>query len=198
METCKFTYKVGILVNFTDDELTLLRDCCLGHYDHRVKAAGAEGGFVYGWLNARCEMGEAAVRCSFDELDTCAKALEIGSEQLVEDDGKSLTEPYKARLDLRAAIKTALRSLNSEWSSIECRTIVAALNAHLSDSPVLIIDEASGLTEVAAIDDDIIAAIDAGIMDAVRFHEGNFQQYDADLAKWVHPSLSLSLFRRPR
>ena len=56
----------------------------------------------------------------------------------------------------------------------DCRTIVAALNIHLNDSPVLLIDETGALTRVAAIDDDIIAAVSNGIMDAIRFHEGEF------------------------
>ena len=65
----------------------------------------------------------------------------------------------------------------------DCRTIVAALNNHLNDSSVLLIDEAGGISLFAAIDDSIIAAINNGIMDAVRFHDGNFQQHDG--TEWV-------------
>ena len=129
METGKFTYEIGILVDFTDDELTLLRDCCLGHYDGRVKEAADKGGFVDGWLNIRAFFRDAlttlagdfpkGVKCSFDELDTCAKALEqppVGEPQA------------EARLELRNAITVALRSLNSEWSSIDASSRQARLS----------------------------------------------------------------------
>lgn len=142
MKPGKFTYKVGILVEFTIDELRLLRDCCLGHYDHRVKAAADPGGFVYGWLQSRDTANDAS-RCSFDELDTCAKALEqepIGGESIMPlaggrrnglaEDGRSLTKPYKARLELGKTIALALRKLSSEWSSIDA----SARQARLSES----------------------------------------------------------------
>lgn len=67
----------------------------------------------------------------------------------------------------------------------DCRTIVAALNAHLNDSPVLLVDEAGGLSQVAEIDSGIEDAVGNGIMDAVRFHDGNFQQYNADDDEWA-------------
>ena len=66
----------------------------------------------------------------------------------------------------------------------DCRTIAAALNAHLNDSPVLLIDEAGGLSLVAEIDSSIIKAVDDGIMDAVRFADGKFQQYGAN-GEWI-------------
>ena len=49
---------------------------------------------------------------------------------------------------------------------------------------ILVIDESGSMTQADDIDDDIIAAIDAGIMDAVRFHEGNFQQHDG-AGEWI-------------
>lgn len=65
----------------------------------------------------------------------------------------------------------------------DCRTIAAALNAHLNDSPVLLVDEAGGISLVAEIDDSIIAAVNDGIMDAIRFDDGSFQQHDG--TEWV-------------
>ena len=127
MTTGKFTYEVRIIVDFTDDELALLRDCCLGHYDARVKAAADPGGFVYGWLNMRREMGDSRVRCSFDELDTCAKALEQPSvgEHWVRWHRLRGAQP---RLELQNAVTAALRSLNSEWSSIDASSRQARLS----------------------------------------------------------------------
>lgn len=65
----------------------------------------------------------------------------------------------------------------------DCRTIVAALNSHLNDSPVLLVSEDGGISQVAEIDGSIIEAVDEGIMDAVRFHDGSFQQHDG--TEWV-------------
>ncbi len=129
MQAGSFTYEIGIIVDFTDDELTLLRDCCLGHYDGRVKAA-AKGGFVYGWLNIRREMGDGRVRCSFDQLDTCAKALEQPAVGEPLGTPGQVTAQAEARLKLRAAIALVLRKLNSEWSSIDA----SARQARLSES----------------------------------------------------------------
>jgi len=47
----EFRYKVGIYVDFTDEELGLLREYCLAHYDGLVKGSANRGGFLYGWLN---------------------------------------------------------------------------------------------------------------------------------------------------
>ena len=47
--------------------------------------------------------------------------------------------------------------------------MVAGLNAQLSDSPVLLLDDSGHLTQVAEIDDDSAKMVEDGIMDAVRF-----------------------------
>ncbi len=106
MKAGGFTYEVGIFVDFTDDELDLLRRCCAVHYDGRVKAAAKQGGFLYGWLNAR-SMG-IDLKCSFSHLDTCAKALEQPTEWREKEAVQTL------RWDLRHAIMGILRNLNEE------------------------------------------------------------------------------------
>ena len=49
---------------------------------------------------------------------------------------------------------------------------------------ILVIDKAGGMTQADDIDDDIIAAIDDGVMDAVRFHDGDFQRHDG-VGEWI-------------
>ena len=49
---------------------------------------------------------------------------------------------------------------------------------------IRVIDESGIMTQADGINDDIIAAVDDGKLDAVRFHEGNFQQHDG-VGEWI-------------
>ncbi len=127
METNRFTYDVGILVNFTDDELELLRRCCVAHYDGTVSDSAKQGGFLYGWLNMRSfarsvrNSSTEDIACSFRQLDTCAKALEQPKGWREEDGGKS-------RQNLRAAIMEVLGSLAERTRLLSTTDIVPAEN----------------------------------------------------------------------
>lgn len=46
------------------------------HYDHRCKAAGSNGGFIYGWNNWSTHAPDARHGMSLDELDTLLKICE--------------------------------------------------------------------------------------------------------------------------
>lgn len=119
MKTDRFTYEVGIVINFTDDELELLRKCCGGHYDGTVRGSALRGGFLYGWLNMQ-RMGMGDIGCSFRQLDTCAKALEQPSQ------AQEAEEVSKARWDLRFAIMGVLKSLNERARLMAGAEIVPA------------------------------------------------------------------------
>ncbi|MHA2279632.1 MAG: hypothetical protein ACXAC5_01895 [Promethearchaeota archaeon] len=108
METNRFVYSVEIRVIFTDEELSLLHCCCTLHYDQRTRSAAMQGGFIYGWINHRNMTGNKEQICSFDQLDTCAKALE---QPLA---WKETDEQTAARSELRTAIVEVLQRLNAE------------------------------------------------------------------------------------
>lgn len=110
MKTYQFSYKVSIDVDFSDEELEIIRRCAVNHYDLRVKNSARQGGFLYGWLN--CLGGDVAhVCCNDDELDTCAKALQY------EASGETTTQA-KERHNLRCMIMGVFRALNYEYTRI--------------------------------------------------------------------------------
>ena len=109
MKTSDFRYEVHINVFFTDKEITIIKLCMMGHYDAHVKAAANPGGFLYGWRNYIDAMipTPTTLTCSFDQLDTCAKAV----EQPIHNEG----EEYQAiRFRLAGELKNALESINAE------------------------------------------------------------------------------------
>lgn len=110
MKANKFTYDVEVFVDFTDDELELLRGCCAGHYDGLIKASVKRGGFLYGWINMR-DM-DIDICCSFHQLDVCAKALDLPLKMT------ETEKDSKVRWNLRGAIMKTLRSLNEEISRL--------------------------------------------------------------------------------
>lgn len=117
MKTGKFYYEVRLAIDFTDDELQLLRTCMLCHYDGRTKAAAKQGGFLYGWLNYKSMAREggdenATVICSQDQLDTCMKAL----EQMTP--GEPDYHKTNARIALTWRIRKAFILLNEEYEKM--------------------------------------------------------------------------------
>ena len=94
----KWLYQVQAVLNVTKQELLTIRDCCLVHYDGVVHNASQHGGFVYGWLNLIGDDTHAEIVCTFYQLDTCAKALEID-----------------ATPDLRNKVMDLIRQMNAAY-----------------------------------------------------------------------------------
>lgn len=111
MRTNALTYEIGVLIEFTNEDLELLRACAVAHYDGPVKASAKQGGFIYGWINKQTIPG-LGCRCSSEELDTCAKALEQPSQ------ANEAERQMGARLNLRNAITGALRHLNKKTAAL--------------------------------------------------------------------------------
>lgn len=121
MKTNNFRYEVHIEIEFTDEEINVIELCMMSHYDARVKAAAAHGGFLYGWKNRINMIGDTSqggfdrtLTCSFEQIDTCAKAIEQPSS--IEEDTRQ--RRYDARLRIRARLqielKDVLNSINAE------------------------------------------------------------------------------------
>ena len=109
MKTSDFRYKVHIEIEFTNEELNVVKLCMMSHYDARVKAAAAHGGFLYGWKNyINMSSGDQTLTCSFEQIDTCAKAIEQPSS-VTEDD-----EQLRIRARLYIELKNVLDSINAE------------------------------------------------------------------------------------
>jgi hypothetical protein len=81
----EFSYEVQAEVELTFDEADALCELARSHYDGTCKAAGKEGGFIYGWRNQtdvswRTEDDEdepVVVRMSARQIDLCCKILEM-------------------------------------------------------------------------------------------------------------------------
>ena len=95
-----------------------------------------------------------------------------------------------ARWTRPAARDSALRGRAAEAAaavvagSNPAYPVTARLGLTRENAMILVIDEAGSMTQAYDIDDDIIAAIDDGVMDAVRFHDGNFQRHDG-VGEWI-------------
>lgn len=112
MKTGEFEYKVLIEVEFTEQELEIIEACAIHHYDGRVKKMVGLGGFFYGWMNRIRGTGDRRITCSPDQLDTCAKAIEMPTS-LKEDEAT-----MKARCDLQWALRDLMKSMGAEWERI--------------------------------------------------------------------------------
>ncbi len=108
MKTSNFRYEVHIEIEFTDEELNVIELCMMSHYDARTKAAAAHGGFLYGWKNCINMMGDTTLTCSFDQIGTCAKAIEQPSS-IEEDDAR-----LRIRARLQFELKDVLDRINAE------------------------------------------------------------------------------------
>jgi hypothetical protein len=85
MNRVEFSYEVNSEVLFTADEVRNLMKCSREHYDYKCKAAGCQGGFLYG-LNNRFvvfpeedgpdEQNDTPAKLSWHEVDTLCKILE--------------------------------------------------------------------------------------------------------------------------
>ncbi len=122
MKTNKFAYEVFLHIELTCEELDLIQNCAKGHYDLRVRRSALQGGFIYGWRNRlkSKEDGDAWLLCSFEELDTCAKALEQPA---------SLTESDKdvaTRWQLRGSVVDSLNGINNQTRRVNEAIVVTA------------------------------------------------------------------------
>lgn len=108
MKTNNFRYEVHIEIEFTDEELNVIELCMTSHYDAHVYSAAANGGFMCGWKNRINMMGDRTLTCSFEQIDTCAKAIEQPSS--TEEDDVRL----RIRARLRIELKAVLDRINAE------------------------------------------------------------------------------------
>lgn len=74
----EITAKPVFWINLTADEIQLIKNCALSHYDRTCISAAKVGGFIYGWDNALRFDNEAKISASFREIDIVLKCLEIG------------------------------------------------------------------------------------------------------------------------
>lgn len=94
-------YTPEFWLSMTPETAQLIKRLSGMHYDGRCKAAGAVGGFVYGWANWAEGVTEIPVRATTHELDTVAKIIEMPPP---------LTERERALLlDFRSTIYKAMR-----------------------------------------------------------------------------------------
>ncbi len=75
-----YAYAVSVVVELTKEELDICLDCSARHYDGRCKAAGQQGGFLYGFKNQLAfgeDQTKVEVVISTHDLDTLVKILEF-------------------------------------------------------------------------------------------------------------------------
>lgn len=76
----RFAYDVSILLDITVDDVKTLQECSAQHYDGVCRAAGAVGGFLYGWRNrfdfALDGLEPTEIYATAREIGTCSKILE--------------------------------------------------------------------------------------------------------------------------
>lgn len=87
LELVRFTPRARVV--FTEEEIKTLLRCSESHYDGVCKAAGREGGFLYGMMNrfalreaakrdsANADQSEATHDLEWREIDTLLKILEV-------------------------------------------------------------------------------------------------------------------------
>ncbi len=112
MKTSDFRYEVSIELEFTDEEFNVIELCMMRHYDAKTAAASKQGGFLYGWRNRRQLAHDMLLTCSFEQVSSCAKAIEMPSS--VPED----TESLWIRVQLQRKLKDTLESINAETRRI--------------------------------------------------------------------------------
>lgn len=76
MNVIEYRYEVIVRVLFTQGEINHLIELSLAHYDRKCKAAGSQGGFLYGYRNHLEFCPGDAVMVDADQAATLSKILE--------------------------------------------------------------------------------------------------------------------------
>jgi len=108
-------FKPMAMIVFTDVEIKTLLKCSAAHYDYECKAAGQEGGFLYG-INNRQSMGtDTAHELSPHQIDTLLKIMEVYGHVLrPEESGPWLTLTSGLTGAFKALNEVALLRLDTE------------------------------------------------------------------------------------
>lgn len=111
--------RIEFYVPLTEQNIDLLMNLSAAHYDGTCKAAGAIGGFIYGWKNAatwwregKTPKEDQRVHARFDDLDICLKIMEWPTASLVDDE----PEVKAALARMRKHFLGALRLANEKYS----------------------------------------------------------------------------------
>lgn len=102
---------------FTVEDVKLLRELAEAHYDGRCKAAGAPGGFLYGWNNrltlveGETYEGTPTVPATSDNIDITLKIIEMAGPYL----GGNRRQ---AELDRIGSLNRALLSATDQWRHV--------------------------------------------------------------------------------
>ena len=72
-----FSYKVITNFTLTKAEMDHLMLTASKHYDNKCKAAGEQGGFIYGWKNSLWNKDDVEVEATIHQLDLVTKILEL-------------------------------------------------------------------------------------------------------------------------
>lgn len=115
MRRVKFDIDVKVMLELNEPELELLIECSKAHYDRHCRSISEVGGFLYGMKNM-LDIGEAERSCSFREIDTLCKCLEV-SPLLY---GKDPIKAVQAS-GIWMFMKQQLNDINREWTRLNPR-----------------------------------------------------------------------------
>lgn len=76
MDKITISYRPHFHLRMTEEETGTLMTLAARHYSPECKAAGREGGFIYGWHNS-ARFGSGQATASFRELDIASKVCEL-------------------------------------------------------------------------------------------------------------------------
>lgn len=76
MKHTGFDYEVSVMVTMTGNEVTHLMGLASRHYDRKCRAAGEQGGFLYGFMN-HWSLGEDMTLN--DEIELSMTGHELGT-----------------------------------------------------------------------------------------------------------------------
>ena len=113
MKQKEFEYLVKVNVEMSNAEITQLAAVATLHYDHKCKAAGQEGGFLYGFCNKVGDEESAEVSLTSRQINLTCKILELFSSG-----GDRFSEQFPEAMKLWMPMRQLFRAVNDEYLRI--------------------------------------------------------------------------------